>query len=175
MRSCLSPSASYSSARTRRTIAATRAKKKRRAARVDFISIYLSIKQVLLSFLNIVSRSGTERMDATTISPRPLRSASAPITMSPRSACSGFPSPYIDPNGYFESLYQNLKNFGSDIILSRVIITPERAALVDFSCSYLHIQKSILRGSLEPEKNLTTLEQLNAPGIKVAVTKGSIY
>eukprot|EP01027_Heterolobosea_sp_BB2_P002134 GEZU01003218.1.p1 GENE.GEZU01003218.1~~GEZU01003218.1.p1 ORF type:complete len:269 (-),score=34.35 GEZU01003218.1:47-853(-) len=83
--------------------------------------------------------------------------------------------PEIGPNGFFQSLYQNLETLGSDLILSNVGITPDRQQFVDFSCPYLRAYSGIIRGSLDPERNLTTLAMLDAPGVKVAIQKGTIY
>eukprot|EP01027_Heterolobosea_sp_BB2_P009121 GEZU01013488.1.p1 GENE.GEZU01013488.1~~GEZU01013488.1.p1 ORF type:complete len:300 (-),score=35.70 GEZU01013488.1:26-925(-) len=84
-------------------------------------------------------------------------------------------APLVNPDGWFQSLYQNLYNLASDIVMSRVFITPERAQLVDYTCGYLYNYNGIIRGTLEPSKNLSTLEQINAPGIQVAVVRGTFY
>eukprot|EP01027_Heterolobosea_sp_BB2_P009821 GEZU01014450.1.p1 GENE.GEZU01014450.1~~GEZU01014450.1.p1 ORF type:complete len:340 (-),score=53.88 GEZU01014450.1:76-1095(-) len=84
-------------------------------------------------------------------------------------------APLIDPKGYFESLYQNLNTLGSDLLLSNIAISPQRRQVVEFSCPYIYVYSAIVRSGLDPQLTLTTPESLNAPGVKVAIHKGSVY
>ncbi len=70
----------------------------------------------------------------------------------------------------FDGLIPSLQSGKVDAVMSSMTITEERQTSVDFSDPYAEAQLAILANS---NSGITSIEDLNAPGMKVAVKTGS--
>jgi polar amino acid transport system substrate-binding protein len=70
----------------------------------------------------------------------------------------------------FDGLIPSLKTGKIDLLLSSITVTAERAKSIDFTDSYLKMGLSILANKNAP---IESIEDVNKPGIRVAVKKGT--
>lgn len=78
--------------------------------------------------------------------------------------------------GYFIDLQAAVNDGTCHAVADIVTVTSAREKLADFTCPYTTTTSGFLRGTLEAWRtNLTTLEALNDPTIKIGVIAGSVY
>jgi hypothetical protein len=82
----------------------------------------------------------------------------------------------IDTAGTIFTRISRAVNDGDcDLMLTPTTITPARQLSVTFLCPYGTQSPSMMRGTLDQERNITNLYELDQHGVKIGIERGSTY
>jgi ABC-type amino acid transport substrate-binding protein len=82
----------------------------------------------------------------------------------------------IDTQGsFFYKMSAAVLNSQCDFSVYATNLTPNRELVVDFICPYGQTGNKVLRGRLDPSRNISSAKDLNQSWVKIAVEKGTTY